>query len=224
MSCFLCNFSDLLIYSFIGLAAFGYCDSLKNVIIGNGTTTIGSYAFAGCVSLTKVKIGDGTTTIRSSAFLDCQNLKNVTIPRSVTRIEPGAFKGCLNVVLCVYENSYAHTYAVEKDLTYEFISNEVGTVRAGTAKAVSVMAETYDVTLDCSDANISMGAAYRILYALCDKHGQMLSIGSEDITFGAGTSADFTIEGIKAGLTCRIFLLNDKTFPQCAATQLTFVG
>ena len=48
-------------------------------------------------SVKQVIIGDGVTTIGEWAFLDCSSLTSVTIPSSVTRIEDGAFSDCGNV-------------------------------------------------------------------------------------------------------------------------------
>ena len=45
-------------------AAFGYCESLDNVMIPNGVTSIGYMAFSGCASL-----------------------KSIYIPATVTRVE-----------------------------------------------------------------------------------------------------------------------------------------
>lgn len=208
----------------IGAWAFRNCDGMTSVTIPASVTTIDEGSFEECDNLISVTIGNGMTSIGYGAFYDCKNLKSVTIPTSVIGIGRNAFRFCSNVVLYVYENSYAYTYAIENELAYEFISNTVGTVHTGTVKTVSVASETCDVTLDCSDANVSAGTTYQILYALCDEHGQLLSVGSADVTFDADTSADFTIEGVQAGVTCRIFLINGKTAPQCAATHLNFAG
>ena len=207
----------------IGAWAFRNCDGIASVTIPDSVTTISHDAFEECDNLSSVMIGKGITSIASGVFEDCENLKKVIIPMNVTDISQSAFRWCPNVILCVYENSYAHNYAMENELAYEFISDTVGTVRAGTTKTISVTEKTCDVTLDCSIASVSAGTTYQVLYALCDEHGQMLSVGSADVTFDADTSADFTVEGVQAGVTCRIFLINNETTPQCAATQLTFV-
>ena len=65
--------------------------NVKQVIIGNGVTTIGSSAFSGCSSLTSVTIPNGVTTIGEYAFRDCSSLTSVTIGNHVTRIANNAF-------------------------------------------------------------------------------------------------------------------------------------
>mgnify|MGYP003086362835 FL=1 len=65
--------------------------SVKQLIIGNGVTTIGSSAFSDCDSLTSVTIPNSVTTIGSGAFELCFSLTSVTIPNSVTEIGYYAF-------------------------------------------------------------------------------------------------------------------------------------
>ena len=81
----------------IGSSAFSDCDSLTSVTIPNSVTTIGSSAFAGCSSLTSVTIGNSVTTIGHGAFYGCSSLTSVTIGNSVTEIGYYAFSGCKNV-------------------------------------------------------------------------------------------------------------------------------
>ena len=53
--------------------------SVKQVIIGDGVTTIGSSAFSGCSSLTSVTITNSVTTIGYYAFSGCKNVKQITV-------------------------------------------------------------------------------------------------------------------------------------------------
>jgi len=78
----------------IGSSAFSGCSALTSVTIGDGVTSIGSSAFSGCSALTSVTIGDGVTSIGSSAFSGCSALTSVTIGDSVTSIGSYAFNGC----------------------------------------------------------------------------------------------------------------------------------
>ena len=63
---------------------------VKQVIIGDGVTTIGGSAFYNC-SLTSVTIPNSVTTIEEWAFFNCSSLTSVTIPNSVTTIGGYAF-------------------------------------------------------------------------------------------------------------------------------------
>ena len=81
----------------IGSSAFSDCSSLTSVTIPNSVTTIGSGAFFSCSSLTSVTIGNSVTEIGYYAFSGCSSLTFVTIPNSVTTIGYYAFSGCKNV-------------------------------------------------------------------------------------------------------------------------------
>ena len=89
----------------IGSSAFSDCDSLTSVTIPNSVTTIGSSAFAGCFSLTSVTIGNSVTTIGHGAFYGCSSLTSVTIGNSVTEIGYYAFSGCSSLTSVTIPNS-----------------------------------------------------------------------------------------------------------------------
>ena len=67
---------------------------IKNVIIGDSVTSIGSYAFPSCSSLDSVKIGSGVKTIGGYAFKDCISLRSIIIPDNVISIGNSTFEGC----------------------------------------------------------------------------------------------------------------------------------
>ena len=89
----------------IGQAAFRNRGSLTSVTIPNSVTTIGVYAFSGCSSLTSVTIPNSVTTIGESAFNQCSSLISVTIPNSVTTIGDNAFNGCSSLTSVNIPNS-----------------------------------------------------------------------------------------------------------------------
>ena len=89
----------------IGSSAFSGCSSLTSVTIGNSVTDIGSSAFSGCSSLTSVTIGNSVTDIGSSAFSGCSSLTSVTIGNSVTTIGSGAFFSCSSLTSVTIGNS-----------------------------------------------------------------------------------------------------------------------
>ena len=89
----------------IGSSAFSGCSSLTSVTIPNGVTTIGSSAFSGCSSLTSVTIPNSVTTIGYNAFYECSSLTSVTIPNSVTRLDSHVFSGCSSLTSVTIGNS-----------------------------------------------------------------------------------------------------------------------
>ncbi len=73
---------------------YSYQTFIKQVVIGNGVTSVGEQAFADCFSLTSVALPDGLTSIEDHAFIECVSLTGITIPASVTFIGNQAFAYC----------------------------------------------------------------------------------------------------------------------------------
>ena len=67
---------------------------IKDMVIPNSVTSIGSYAFSGCSGLTSITIPNSVTSIDRRAFSYCSGLTSITIGSSVTCIDEGAFSGC----------------------------------------------------------------------------------------------------------------------------------
>jgi hypothetical protein len=78
----------------IGDKAFKGCKSLINIVIPKSVTRIGDRAFESCESLASIAIPDRVTSIGKYAFVYCKSLTSITIPESVTRIGDGAFESC----------------------------------------------------------------------------------------------------------------------------------
>ena len=119
----------------IGSSAFSDCFSLTSLTIPNSVTTIGSGAFFSCFSLTSVTIPNSVTTIGSSAFSDCFSLTSLTIPNSVTTIGSGAFFSCFSLTSVTIPNSVttigSSAFAGCFSLTSVTIGNSVTTIGHG---------------------------------------------------------------------------------------------
>jgi hypothetical protein len=80
-------------------------DSLKEVIIGEGTVTIGENAFIGCHNLKSVSISNSVTSISNSAFEDCVSMTDLTIGNRVANIGDYAFHNCASLFKLDIPNS-----------------------------------------------------------------------------------------------------------------------
>ena len=84
---------DMNNYEF-GESPFYSDPNIKEIIIGNGITSIGSCAFMNCPSLTSVKLPYGVKGIGYGAFDDCTSLISINIPDGMTNIGTDAFCAC----------------------------------------------------------------------------------------------------------------------------------
>ena len=82
-----------------------YKESIKNVVITNGVTTIGEDAFAFCENLTNVNLPNSITYIGECAFLNCISLKEIIIPEGVKVIYDSTFNYCKKLSSVILPNS-----------------------------------------------------------------------------------------------------------------------
>ena len=96
---------------------------IKDLVIPNNVTSIGSYAFYGCSSLTSVTIPNSVTSIGDYAFEGCSSLTSplynahcfaymptsysgaYTIPEGIEQIAGGAFGNCSSLTSIIIPNS-----------------------------------------------------------------------------------------------------------------------
>ena len=68
--------------------------AIKEVVIEEGITEIGSYAFQRCEQIQKITLPKSLTAIGDNAFLVCSGLKEITIPQNCVTIGEDAFYNC----------------------------------------------------------------------------------------------------------------------------------
>ena len=133
---------------------------------------------AGCKN-TIIPSDGSVTSIGRYAFSGSMDMTSIVVPESVTNIEWGAFNNCNNAKLCIYEDSYAHTYAIENGLVFELIKSAVtkgdpdgdGKITVGDALsalrvAARIVPATPELIATCDidgDGAVTVGDALSIL-------------------------------------------------------------
>ena len=128
-------------------------ESIKNIIIKNGVTSIGDLAFYECNNLTSVTIPNSVIKIGEMAFEGCSALTSITIPNSVTSIGRGAFYDCSELSSIVFPNAsncdlesnvfdntklFTGDYLYLGDCLYRYNGNEkTATIKNGIIKILS---------------------------------------------------------------------------------------
>lgn len=130
----------------VGSGIFGYCTLLEEINFPEGVTVIGDSMFFRCLNLKKVTLPDTVETIEQLAFYACTSLEdielkegiktigreafaftafeNLIIPESVESIASSAFDYTTDIILNVYEGSYALEYAQKYDIPYVIIEKK----------------------------------------------------------------------------------------------------
>ena len=84
--------------------AFQNCKKLKKVILPEEMTEIGAYAFAGNSALRDIKLPVNLAQINKYTFNNCISLNELVIPDNVNKIEDSAYRGCSGLRLIQTNN------------------------------------------------------------------------------------------------------------------------
>ncbi len=87
---------------------FYYNTDIKNVIINDGVTSIGSDAFYWCINLEDIQIASSVTEIRYGAFYHCNSLTNILIPNGVNKLL-SPFGACYSLTSITIPKSVNYT-------------------------------------------------------------------------------------------------------------------
>ena len=93
--------------SITSIGSYTFCGSgITTLTIPNSVTTIGNGAFRSCSGLTEISIGNNITKINQATFSGCTNLKSLTLGGRITIIDELNFESCkeLTTVYCYAEN------------------------------------------------------------------------------------------------------------------------
>lgn len=79
-------------------------EHIKNVVIEDGITSVGTQAFYKCKQLSEVSLPETLETIKDNAFLGCSSLEEIAVPESIHTIGKKAFNST-NVSTVYYAGS-----------------------------------------------------------------------------------------------------------------------
>jgi len=94
--------------------------TIPATLVGLPVKLLEAQLFQGA-AVKEIILSDGLQTIGAMAFRNCTVLEKITIPASVTSFGMFAFNGCPNLTLYVYENSPAHSYAIDNSIPFVLI-------------------------------------------------------------------------------------------------------
>lgn len=78
----------------IGNSAFYQCEKIAKVSIANSVTSIGRFSFRECYALSDIVIPDGVTDIEQYAFTACYALSSMTLGKGIQNLTPGVLNEC----------------------------------------------------------------------------------------------------------------------------------
>ena len=187
-------------------------EEVKELVVPDGVTAIGSYAFEGCKELTKVTLAKSLTSIGYSAFSGCQNITEVNSPIE----EPFEIDGsCFDYN--VYNNATLNVPSGMRSKYRETYSwSEFTTIWDGTLEPVE---GNDDVNYGGGDVNSSTdldgNVIGNIYYSIADDNGEYSSAEGcivvrkptgDDVVSGIGDDDLFSDE-LKDAFTGIIFMV-----------------
>jgi hypothetical protein len=145
----------------IGEYAFYNYSTLESIVIPNSVTTIGDYAFYYCTLLKSIVIPDDVTSIGIAAFEGCELLESVVIPDSVTYLDGRAFFNCISLTSVVIGNGVTdinnYTFSGCSSLTSVVIGNSVTGING---RAFENCISLTSIVIPKSVTYIALGAFY----------------------------------------------------------------
>lgn len=101
-----------------GARLFYRCEKLKEIKVPEGVTSIPQWIFSGSENLQEVMLPDTVTEIGEYAFGYCSGLEKVWVGQSVNSIGRDTFRDCLRLTIHGVSDSYAETYASDKNIPF----------------------------------------------------------------------------------------------------------
>lgn len=105
----------------LGNGIFENNTAVNSVTLGSGIKVIGESAFRGATNLVCIVTNETLEIIEDSAFLGCTNFNSIILFDKVLQIYGNAFKDCSALTIYCSENSVAHNYAIENQISFVII-------------------------------------------------------------------------------------------------------
>ena len=129
---------------YAGETPWGWCcETIENIVVEKGITSIGANAFNGCKSVTSIEIPVGVESIGAAAFKNCTALAYISIPNSVKDIADKAFEGCTNLKkvelnTTTVENWFSGYTSIKEIVTGNSVTSIVGGAFSGCTNLASL--------------------------------------------------------------------------------------
>ena len=107
---------------------FENCNTLKEIILSNGITTIDDYAFLNCSSINDIQIPQTVSIIGDYVFSGCSKIYNMTIPYSVTSVGNNAFPSNIKIKWIYNTAITAASLGIENNITEVVVNTGISTI------------------------------------------------------------------------------------------------
>lgn len=81
----------------LGDSAFYQCENLREVVLGEGISSVGVRCFDGCLNLWAIDLPDSVKSIRENAFIGCRSLTSVRLGTGLETMGINCFLGCISL-------------------------------------------------------------------------------------------------------------------------------
>lgn len=102
----------------LGKGVFSGCSALSKAVINASVSALPQSTFYNCTALSEVTLSDTVTEYGNYVFYNCASLKSMIVPRAITSIADTAFSGADSIKLYCFKDSYAHSFAESKGISY----------------------------------------------------------------------------------------------------------
>lgn len=100
-----------------------YKDNIRNLVISEGVTDVGSYCFAGLDSLRTISLPVSLVSLGKSAFESCISIGEVTIDNNIKKMYPYVFRNCSGLKIVNWNAADCEMVLVKSESDYEYYPN-----------------------------------------------------------------------------------------------------